>query len=159
MTGLPSAPDSVGFGGLPVVAYYVDDALQFFGIVRLAQIVGELERRRGDAADLAVAAERLQATRELQPAIGERLAEIRAKAMVARRLLSGDTAEACAHIAAAGITAREAVAQARLLAAVIVSFTAGSRPACLRARSSVPGWPGRFWPGCWRDSRWQTSPL
>jgi two-component system, NarL family, sensor histidine kinase DesK len=110
-TGLPLP--QAWMGTLWVVTYYVDDALVFFGMVRLAQIVGDVEQARGRAAELAVARERLQAAGSLQAAVGERLAGVAAGAAAARRALSRDAAQARAQIAAAGAAARDAVAQAR----------------------------------------------
>jgi signal transduction histidine kinase len=110
LTGWPAAP--AWFGTIYVVIYYVDDAAAFFGLVRLVQIVGEVEQVRA-AAGLAVAAERLQVARELQAAIGKRLAGIAAMAAQARRELSRDAGHARAQIAAAGAAARDAIAQAR----------------------------------------------
>jgi two-component system sensor histidine kinase DesK len=111
MTGLPTAP--AWYGVIKVVTYYVDDALEFFAMVRLSQIVVEVEQARAAAAGLAVAGERLQAARDLQAAIGERLAGIGAMAAAAQQALSRDAARARAQIAAAGAAARDAVAQAR----------------------------------------------
>jgi two-component system, NarL family, sensor histidine kinase DesK len=115
VTGLPLA--SHWFSVVYVVTYYVDDALVFFGMVRLAQIVGEVQDARSRAADLAVTDERLLAARSLHSAVGQRLADISAMAAAARRALSRDAAQARARIAEAGITAREAVARAREVAA------------------------------------------
>jgi hypothetical protein len=50
-----------------------DLGLAFFGMIRLAQLVGELQDAQDQHAELAVAAERLKATGELQSAVGERL--------------------------------------------------------------------------------------
>jgi two-component system sensor histidine kinase DesK len=110
-TGLPLP--QAWMGVLWVVTYYVDDALVFFGMVRLAQIVAEVEEARSQAADLAVARERLQAAGSLQAAVGQRLADVAARAAAARQATSIDAAEARAQIAAAGVTARDAVAHAR----------------------------------------------
>ena len=115
VTGLPLAP--AWFAVFYVVAYYVDDGLAFFGMVRLAQIVDEVEDARSRAAALAVADERLLAARSLHSAVGQRLADISAMAAAARHALSRDAAQARARIAEAGITAREAVARAREVAA------------------------------------------
>jgi two-component system sensor histidine kinase DesK len=112
-TGLPLPQPWMG--ALWVATYYVDDALVVFGMVRLAQLVGEVEQARGQAADLAVARERLQAAGSLQAAVGHRLADVAAKVAAARHALSRDAAQARTQIAAAGVTARDAVAQARSL--------------------------------------------
>ena len=144
VTGLPSADVAAGgaavglpfgrvwFGVLTVAAFYVDDALIFFGIVRLAQVVGEVDHARGQAAGLAVVAERLRTAAELRAAVGRRLDDIAAGAREARRTLPGDPAAARAEVAAVGATAREAVTQAR-------KVTAGERRA--REESGAPGLP------------------
>jgi two-component system sensor histidine kinase DesK len=111
LTGLPTGP--AWFAVLYVITYYVDDALSFFGLVRLAQLVGDMQEARVRSADLAAAGERLRAAAALQAAIGERLAGIAAMAASARHALPGNPGQARAQIAAAGGAAREAVAQAR----------------------------------------------
>ena len=114
VTGLP-APG--WYGVLWVAVFYVDDAMVFFGMVRLAQVVNEVEEARGQAAGLAVARERLHAARSLQMAVGRRLAGIGVNAAAARCALAGDAARARAEVAAAGAAARKAIAEARALAA------------------------------------------
>ena len=111
-TGLPPS-EPAWMSIMWVVTYYVDDALVFFGMVRLAQIVTEVEQARGQAADLAVTRERLHAAGSLQSAVGQRRAAVAARTTAARQTLSRDPAEARAQIAAAGVAARDAVAQAR----------------------------------------------
>jgi two-component system sensor histidine kinase DesK len=115
LTGLPVSPP--WYAVVSVAGYYLNDALEFFALVRLAQIVGEIAEARDRAAGLAVAGERLAAARSLQEAVGERLADIAAKATAAQHALGSDAAQARAQITAAGITARDAVAQARQVAA------------------------------------------
>jgi hypothetical protein len=88
VTGLPPTP--AWFGALYVVSYHVDDALTFFGMVRLAQIVGEAEGTRHQAADMAVARERMLAAGALQEAIGVRLADLAITAAAVRRVLPTD---------------------------------------------------------------------
>jgi two-component system, NarL family, sensor histidine kinase DesK len=110
-TGLPLPQTWMGV--FWVVTYYVDDALVFFGVVRLAQIVVEVEQARDQAAALAVARERLQAAGSLQAAVGQRLADVAARVTAARQALSRDAAGARTQIAAAGAAARDAVARAR----------------------------------------------
>jgi signal transduction histidine kinase len=105
-TGLPLP--QAWMGVLWVITYYIDDALVFFGMVRLAQLVGEVEQARGQAADLAVARERLRAAGSLQEAVGQRLADVATSAAAARQALSRDAAEARTQIAAAGVAARQA---------------------------------------------------
>ena len=96
-----------------VAIVFVDDCLIFFGMVRLADLVEQLQSARGQAAGLAVAGERLRAAEELQAAVGERLTDVAALTTAAQHALAGDPGEARARIAAAGVTAREALAQAR----------------------------------------------
>lgn len=115
VTGLPVKP--AWFALLYVVAYYADDALLPFGMLRLTQILGEVEDAQRQAGDLAVAQERLRAAQSLQVAVGQRLAGVAAQAAAARRALAGDGAAARVQMAAAGTAAREAVARARALAA------------------------------------------
>ena len=96
-----------------VVIVFVDDCLIFFGMVRLADLVEQLQSARGQAAELAVAGERLRAAEELQAAVGERLTGVAALTVAAQHALPGNPQEARARIAEAGVTAREAVARAR----------------------------------------------
>jgi two-component system sensor histidine kinase DesK len=115
LTGLPVAP--TWYAILYVVTYYIDDCLLFFGLVRLAQLVRELDHARDQAAGLAVAAERLQAAEALQVAIGRCLADVARMVAAARLALRDDLEVARGQVAAAGVTAREAVAQARAVTA------------------------------------------
>ena len=96
-----------------VAIVFVDDCLIFFGMVRLADLMEQLQSARGQAAELAIAGERLRAAEELQAAVGERLTDVAALTTAAQHALSGNPAEARERIVAAGVTAREAVARAR----------------------------------------------
>jgi len=116
VTGLPYA--EIGFpytwsAAAWLVLVSVDDGLMFFGLVRLAQIAGEVRQARGRFAELAVAGERADAAAQFQAAVGERLAAVAAMAAAARLALPGDPAHARARVAAAGTAARQAVATAR----------------------------------------------
>ncbi len=115
LTGWPISPP--WYSVIYVAAYYIDDALEFFALVRLAQIVEEVADARERTAEIAVVRERLEAARSLQAAVGERLAGIAAAATAARQTLSRDAAQARTQIAAAGAAARNAVAQARQVTA------------------------------------------
>ena len=118
VTGLPPAPAEPAWSAVVFAAVaFVDNGLLFFGMARLAQIVDQVEDARSQAAELAVVRERLQAAESLQAAVGQRLDGITASAAAARRALPHDPAEALAQIAAAGITARDAVARARAVTA------------------------------------------
>jgi hypothetical protein len=63
VVGQPYAP--AWFGVLVTIAFYVDNTMVFFGVTRMAQIVGEVEDARDKATGLAVTRERLQAARWL----------------------------------------------------------------------------------------------
>ncbi len=115
VTGLPVPSGWVG--AIIVVSYYLDDALMFFAMVRLAQIVGELQQARSQVADLAVARTRLQAARELQAAVGERLSGIAAMAAAVRPVLPGYPARARRQVEAAGREARAVIEQVRAVTA------------------------------------------
>jgi sugar phosphate isomerase/epimerase len=116
------------------VVTFADDALMFFGMVRLAQIVDEVAEARTRAVELAVARERLQAPRSLQSAFGKRLADISSMATAAQRLIGRDPAQAQAQITAAGVAAREMVARART---VVVNRRSPSRPGPADTATSV----------------------
>jgi two-component system, NarL family, sensor histidine kinase DesK len=111
VTGLPWAP--AWSGAVWVIVTFAVDALWLFGIVRLTEVVSQVDEASRQAADLAIVGERLQVAEALQAAVGERVAGIAARAATARQALSADAAQARAQIAAAGAAAREAVAQAR----------------------------------------------
>ncbi len=111
VTGLSAAPG--WYGGIIVVTYYVVDALMFFGMVRLAQILSEAAQAHGQVADLAVARTRLQAARELQAEVGKRLSGIAALAAAMRPVLHSDPARARRQAEAAGEEARAAIEQVR----------------------------------------------
>lgn len=128
VTGLP-APG--WYGVIWVITYYVDDALVFFGLIRLAQIVGEVEDARGQAVGLAAARERLRAARSLETAVGQRLAAISMNVAAARQAVGCDAGQARAEVAAAGAAARTAVASARAVAV--------GRPAGPEAAATAPG--------------------
>jgi two-component system, NarL family, sensor histidine kinase DesK len=109
--GLPWAP--AWSGALWVAVVFVDDCLAVFGLIRLADLVGQVQTAQAEVAGLAVARERQQAATDLQVALGERLASIAGLAAAAQQALASDAAAAREHIVAAGVTAREAVARAR----------------------------------------------
>jgi two-component system, NarL family, sensor histidine kinase DesK len=117
IVGLPVSFTPAWLGALWAAVAFTDLGLEFFGLVRLAQLVEELQQAQGRHAELAVAAERLHAVGALQSAIGERLDSIAATAWAARRALPGDPGAARAQVTSAGSSAREAAAQARTVAA------------------------------------------
>jgi two-component system sensor histidine kinase DesK len=115
LVGLPWAP--AWSGALWVVVVFVDDGLVFFGLVRLSDLVAELQSARGRFAELAVARERLQAAKDLQAAVGERLAGVAAMTGAAQQAWPGNPVRARAQIEAAGVVARDAIARARAVTA------------------------------------------
>ena len=134
--GLPYRP--AWYGAVWAVVVFADDALFFFGIVRLAQMVGEVQDARGQAAVLAVGRERLQAAEALQSALGDGLAAVGARAVAAFQAIPASPAQAHEHVTAAGVAARNAVAQARALAAGRRS-PSGPGPAAAPAAGAVIG--------------------
>jgi two-component system, NarL family, sensor histidine kinase DesK len=117
IVGLPLSFGPAWTGALWAAVAFTDLGLAFFGMIRLAQLVGELVDAQDQQARLAVAAERLTAAGELQAAVGERLDGIAARAAAARQALGGDPGQARAQVTAAGSAARQAAAQARAVAA------------------------------------------
>ena len=139
--GITGAPGLAAWPGmLWAVVACTDVAAVFFGVVRLAQLVGEAQQAQGRVAWLAVARERLRAAGELRSAVGERLAGIADAVSAARQALPGDPGAARAQVATAGAAAREAVARARAL-----TVDAGRLPRAGAATGLVPGW--RRWAG------------
>ena len=116
IVGLPVGIRAGWAAALWAAVAFTDLGLAFFGVIRLAQLVGELQEAQDQHTELAVAAERLQATGELQSAVGERLDGVAAMAAAARQALARDPGEARAQVTAAGSLARQAVAQARAMA-------------------------------------------
>lgn len=115
IVGLPLADAPEWARALWPVVAFADLGLVFFGVIRLAQLVGELQQAQDQQAGLAIAAERLTAAGDLQAAVGERLDGIAAMAAAARRALARDPGEARAQVTTAGSSARQAAAQARAL--------------------------------------------
>ncbi len=115
LVGLPWAP--AWSAVLWLVIVFVDDCVAFFGPVRLSDLVAELQSARGRFAELAVAHERLQAAEDLQAAVGGRLADVTGMTAAAQQALPGNPAEARAQMEAAGVAARDAIAQARAVTA------------------------------------------
>jgi two-component system sensor histidine kinase DesK len=117
VTGLEFTPALSG--GVWAAVTFVDDGLFLFGMVGLAQIVGEVDQARRRSAELAVTRERLNAAQELQTALGEDLARIMAATSAALSALPGDAARAREWTAEAGRAARGAAASARRVAAAV----------------------------------------
>lgn len=136
LTGLPWRP--AWSGAVWVIVPFVVDTLVLFGMIRLEQIVRELDAARGTAAELAVASERLHMAQTLHAAVGRCLTDAAARAEAARQSLAHDAATARTQIAAVGRAAREAVAQARAVSAARLQ-AAPSRPAMSPGAGAVIG--------------------
>lgn len=127
----------LGFAGawsaeLWAAVAFTDLALTLFGMIRLAQLVRELQDAQRQHAAVAVAAVRLKATEQLQSAVGHCLDSVTTAAVAARLYLIRDPDAARAAVTDAGRSAREAVAQARAVAADrgdIPDAEPGTRPA------------------------------
>lgn len=114
VTGAPwVAPTLLNVFAIPV--YTIVTAAAFWVLVRLAQLVGQVERARRESADLAAMRERLAAAAALQAAVDHRLVDVAGTAAGARCMLATEPAEARKRVAAAASAAREAVARARAL--------------------------------------------
>ncbi|GAB3878727.1 hypothetical protein GCM10029964_029810 [Kibdelosporangium lantanae] len=101
--------------GIWVLDASVDNALGLFGLVRLAQVVGELRATQGDLAAAAVLRERLAVGERLGDAVEERLRRVARHARAALRWLSSSPEDARGEVTAAGRIAREAIGEGRRL--------------------------------------------
>jgi two-component system sensor histidine kinase DesK len=99
------------------VIAFAYDALVLFGLARLTDLVTAVHAARDELAEAAVTAERVRAADSLRAAIGGRLAEAAGRSAAALRAIAGNPPLAREHIAAAGVTAREALGQVREVAA------------------------------------------
>jgi two-component system, NarL family, sensor histidine kinase DesK len=139
LTGLPLGVSALAWSdAVWVIITFLDDVLWFFGMVRLAQIVGEVEQARRCAGGLAVARERLRAAEALQSAVGQHLAGIAEAAAAARQALPRDAVAARAQVTAAGTAARGVIAQAR---AAVAGWrgSAGALPPAVASGQAVIG--------------------
>ena len=131
VTGLPWEP--AWSGALWATLAFVDDAIIVFGIIRLTQLIEDLQGARGQAAELGAAAERLRAAEALDSAVYAGVDEVAAQVATAERLYSCDVAEASAAIQAAGVIA-QAVERAGSRA-----VRGSRRPGATSRRSGVSG--------------------
>jgi two-component system sensor histidine kinase DesK len=104
-------------GGIWVLGASVDNGLGLFGLVRLAQVVGELSATQGDLAAAAVLRERLAVGERLVGAVEERVLLVARHARAALRWLSSSQEDARNEVGAAGRVAREAIGEGRRLPA------------------------------------------
>jgi signal transduction histidine kinase len=101
--------------GIWVLDASVDNALGLYGLVRLAQVVGELRATQGDLASAAVLRERLVVGERLVGAVEERVRLVARHARAALRWLSSSPEDARSEVGAAGRVAREAISEGRRL--------------------------------------------
>jgi two-component system, NarL family, sensor histidine kinase DesK len=113
VTGLPWEP--AWSGALWATVAFSDTAIVTFGIIRLTQLIEDLQAARGQAAEFGAAAERLRAAEVLDTAVYDGLGEVATKVATAERLYSCDIAEASTAIRRAGVIARQASSRAREL--------------------------------------------
>jgi two-component system, NarL family, sensor histidine kinase DesK len=96
---------------------FVLDALILFGLARLANLITAVHAARDELAEAAVTAERVRAADSLRAAIGGRLAEAAGRSAAALQAITASPSLAREHIAAAAVTAREALGEVREVAA------------------------------------------
>ncbi|ONI76103.1 hypothetical protein ALI144C_36000 [Actinosynnema sp. ALI-1.44] len=102
-------------GGIWVLIAAADGALGLFGLVRLAQMTGELAATQDELAKAAVLRERLSIGERLVGAVEDRVSLVARHARSALRWLSTTPEDARNEMVAAGRIAREAVSEGRRL--------------------------------------------
>jgi two-component system sensor histidine kinase DesK len=96
---------------------FADNGLALFGLTWLAELVRQVASTRDELAAVAVTRQRLAVAERLRSMIGERVRTVTDRASAAREALPDRPDIARAEIAAAGVTAREMLAEARAIAA------------------------------------------
>ena len=96
---------------------FVFDALILFGLARLADLVTAVHAARNELAEAAVTAERVGAADSLRAAIGGRLTDAASRSAAALQAIAANPSLAREHIAAAAVSAREALTEVREVAA------------------------------------------
>ena len=96
---------------------FVFDALILFGLARLADLIAAVHAARNELAEAAVTAERVRAADSLRAAIGGRLTEAAGRSAAALQAIAGSPPLAREQIAATAVTARQALAEVREVAA------------------------------------------
>nr|BFE74316.1 hypothetical protein GCM10020092_076170 [Actinoplanes digitatis] len=115
VVGLPYAPAVHAVVWLCVA--FVTTGLAFFGLARLSDVVRELHVARAEFARLAVARERLEATRRLRAALDERLRAVTEHGRAALRALADDRQRAREQMTEAGVLARQVLTDVRAVTA------------------------------------------
>jgi two-component system, NarL family, sensor histidine kinase DesK len=96
---------------------FIFDALILFGLARLADLIRAVHAARDELAEAAVTAERVRAADSLRAAIDDRLAEAAGRSAAALQAIAGNPSLAREQIAETAVTARQALAQVREVAA------------------------------------------
>ncbi len=90
--------------------------LVVFGLARLSVIIGYVQAKRGELAQLAVISERMRFARDLHDLLGYSLSAITLKAELARRLVGSNPGRSRDELAEAIDIARQALADVRIVA-------------------------------------------
>jgi two-component system sensor histidine kinase DesK len=97
---------------------FADNGLALFGLTWVAELVWQVASTRDELAVAAVTRQRLAVAERLRSMIGDRIGTVTARAQATRAALADDQEDqARAEITAAGVTAREMLAEARAIAA------------------------------------------
>jgi two-component system, NarL family, sensor histidine kinase DesK len=111
--GLPYTPELNS--SIWLLFTFADNALGLFGLTWLAELVRQVDATRDELAVAAVTRQRLAVAERLRSMIGERIQIVAERAKAALRALSDLPADARKEICAAGVTAREMIAEARAM--------------------------------------------
>jgi hypothetical protein len=142
---LPNQP-TVPAAAWAMIAF-VFDALILFGLARLANLITAVHAARDELAEAAVTAERVRAADSLRAAVGGRLAEAAGRSAAALQAIAADPSLAREHIAAAAVTAREALGEVREVA---VRYRDAPWPEAVPAEPGELPAPGSHGPSSWR---------
>ncbi|MDQ3790767.1 MAG: two-component sensor histidine kinase, partial [Actinomycetota bacterium] len=95
---------------------FADNGLALFGLTWIAELVRQVASTRDELAVSAITRQRLAVAERLRSMIGDRVRTVTARATAARDALADRPDVAREEIAAAGVTAREMLAEARAMA-------------------------------------------
>jgi two-component system sensor histidine kinase DesK len=115
VVGLPYTPEL--HAGVWLLIAFSDNALALFGLTWLAELVRQVHSTRDELAVAAITRQRLAVAERLRKMIGERIQTVTERTKAAQQALPRDQEEGRAQIVAAGVTAREMLAEARAIAA------------------------------------------
>lgn len=115
VVGLPYTPEV--HAAVWLLIAFSDNALALFGLTWLAELVRQVHSTRDELAVAAITRQRLAVAERLRSMIGERIQIVSERSKAAQQALATDQEEARAQVVAAGVTAREMLAEARAIAA------------------------------------------